>query len=38
MDLIGPWIDQVCGNPYKFDALTAINTVTYFVELIRVDK
>jgi hypothetical protein len=38
MDLIGPWVVQVCGNPYEFDALTVINTVTNLVELIRVDK
>jgi len=28
---------QVRGNPYEFDALTVIDTVTYLVELIRVD-
>jgi hypothetical protein len=38
MDLIGPWVVQVCGNPYEFDALTVINTVTNLVELIRVDE
>ncbi len=38
MDLIGPWVVQVCGNPYEFDALTVINTVTNLVELIRVEK
>ncbi len=38
MDLIGPWIVQVRGNPYKFSALTAIDTVTNLVELIRVDN
>ncbi len=37
MDLIGPWIVQVRGNPYEFSALTAIDTVTDLVELIRVD-
>ncbi len=36
--LIRPWVVQVRGNPYEFDALTVINTVTNFVELIRVDK
>jgi hypothetical protein len=38
VDLIGSWVVQVHGNPYEFDALTAINTVTNLVELIRVDK
>ncbi len=38
MDLIGPWVVQVCGNPYEFDALTVIDTVTNIVELIKVDK
>jgi hypothetical protein len=38
VDLIGPWIVQVRGNPYEFDALTIINTVTNVVELIRVDR
>ncbi len=38
MDLIGPWVVQVNGNPYEFDALTVIDTVTNLVELIRVDK
>jgi hypothetical protein len=35
---MGPWVVQVHGNPYEFDALTVINTVTNLVELIRVDK
>ena len=35
VDLIGPWV--VRGNPYEFDALTVIDTVTNLVELIRVD-
>ncbi len=38
VDLIGPWVVQVCGNPYEFVALTVINTATNLVELIRVDK
>jgi hypothetical protein len=38
VDLIGPWVVQVRGNPYEFDALTVINTVTNLVALIRVDK
>jgi hypothetical protein len=37
VDLIGPWVVQVCDKPYDFDALTVINTVTNLVELIRVD-
>jgi hypothetical protein len=37
VDLIGPWVVQVHGNPYEFDALTVIDTVTNLVELIRVD-
>ena len=37
VDLIGPWVVQVCGNPYEFDALTVIDTATNLVELIRVD-
>ena len=37
MDLIGPWVVQVRGNPYEFAALTVIDTVTNLVELIRVD-
>ncbi len=38
MDLIGPWVVQVCGNPHEFDALTVIDTVTNLVELIRKNK
>ncbi len=38
MDLIGPWIVQVHGNPYEFSVLTAIDTVTNLVELIIVDN
>jgi hypothetical protein len=37
VDLIGPWIVQVRGIPYTFDALTAIDTVTNLVEIVRVD-
>jgi hypothetical protein len=37
VDLIGPWIVQVNGRPYEFDALTVIDTVTNLVELIRVE-
>ncbi len=38
MDLIGPWVIQVRGNPYEFDSLTVIDTVAKLVELTRVDK
>jgi len=37
VDLIGPWVVQVRGNPYEFSALTAIDTVTNLVELVRID-
>jgi hypothetical protein len=37
MDLIGPWTVQVRGNPYKFEALTVIDTVTNLVKFIRID-
>ena len=37
MDVLGPWIVQARGNPCEFSALTAIDTVTNLVELIRVD-
>ena len=36
-DLIGPWIVQVHGSPYEFEALTVIDTVTNLVELIRIN-
>ncbi len=38
MNLIGPWTVQVCGRPYKFEALTEIDTVTNLVELVRIEK
>jgi len=38
VDLIGPWIIQVCKKPYKFNALTVIDTVSNLVELIRIDN
>ena len=38
VDLIGPWTVQVRGRPYEFSALTAIDTVTNLVELIRIDN
>jgi len=28
VDLIGSWTIQVCGNPYEFNALIVIDTVT----------
>ncbi len=37
MDLIGPWTIQVHGNPYEFEALTVIDTVTNLVKLVRID-
>jgi hypothetical protein len=37
VDLIGPWVVQVCGNPCEFSALTVIDTVTNLVELARND-
>ena len=38
MDLIGPWIIQVCNRPYEFNALTVIDNVSNLVELVRIDK
>jgi RNase H-like domain found in reverse transcriptase len=35
VDLIGPWVVQVNGKPYVFNALTAIDTVSNLVELVR---
>ncbi len=37
-DLIGPWTIQVHNRPYKFNALTVIDTVSNLVELVRIDK
>jgi hypothetical protein len=37
VDLIGPWIIQVCNKLYKFNALTVIDTVSNLVELVRTD-
>ena len=37
VDLVGPWVVQVNGKPYEFFALTAIDTVTNLVELVRID-
>jgi hypothetical protein len=36
--LIGPWTIQVHGNPYKFKALTVIDTAPNLVELIRIEN
>ena len=38
MDLIGPWIVQVRGLPHQFEALTALDTVTNLVEIVRIDR
>ncbi len=38
VDLIGPWIIQVCNKPYEFNAPTVIDTVSNLVELVRIDK
>ena len=38
INLIGPWIIQVQGKPYEFNALTAIDTVSNLVELEWIDN
>ena len=38
IDLIGPWMFTVNGASYTFHALTMIDTVTNYCELIRIDK
>jgi hypothetical protein len=38
VSLIRPWTVQVCGRPYKFEALTIIDTVTNLVKLVRNEK
>jgi transposase InsO family protein len=38
VDLIGPWKVQVRTKPYKFSALTIIDTVSNLVELVRIDE
>ena len=38
VDLIGPWIIQVCNKPYEFNALTVIDTVSNLVELVRINE
>ena len=37
VDLIGPWTIQVRDKPYEFNALTMIDTVSNFVEPVRID-
>jgi hypothetical protein len=37
VDLIGPWTIQFWDKPYKFYALTMIDTVSNLVELVRID-
>jgi hypothetical protein len=37
LQIIEPWTVQVRGNQYKFEALSAIDTVTNLVKLIRID-
>ena len=38
VDLIGPWVVQVRGKTYEFNALTAIDTVATLVEIVRVNR
>jgi hypothetical protein len=38
VDLIGTWTVRVCGRPYKFEALTVIDTVTNLVKLVRIER
>ena len=38
VDLIGPWKIQVRGNPYEFNVLTAIDTVTNLIEIVHIDQ
>ncbi len=38
IDLIGPWIIQVCNKPYEFNALTGIDTVSNLGEQVRIDE
>ena len=38
VDLIGPWLVQVRGKPCEFNALTAIDTVTNLVEIVRIEN
>ena len=36
--LIGSWTIQVQDKPYKFNALTMIDTISNLVELVRIDN
>ena len=36
--VIGPWIVQVRGTPHQFEALTAIDTVTNLIKIVRIDS
>ena len=38
VDLIDPWKVQVRDKAYEFNALTAIDTVTNLVEIVRFDR
>jgi len=38
VDLIGPWIVQVRGNPYEISALMVIDSITNLVELVKIDE
>jgi hypothetical protein len=38
VELIGSWTVQVHGRPYKFEALTVIDTVTNLVKLVRIER
>ncbi len=38
VDLIGPWIIQVCNKPDEVNALTVIDMVSNLVELVRIDE
>jgi hypothetical protein len=38
VDLIGPWIIQVCNEPYEFNALTVIDDVSNLLKLVRIDE
>ena len=38
VDPIGPWLVQVRGKPCEFKTLTAIDTITDLVEIVRIDN
>jgi hypothetical protein len=38
VNLIRPWIIQICNKPYEFNALTVIDMVFNLVELVRIDE